>query len=78
MEFIWTPCAQLYLLAAATPQPLPSPRIFWAHIRRRYWSAKIDDISLRPRAARLADPDQDAAPICDTGPGYGSWSKIYI
>ncbi len=27
-----------------TPSP-PSPRI-WAHIRERYWSAKIDDISL--------------------------------
>ncbi len=27
--------------------PPPSPRI-WAHIRRRYWSAKIDDISLQP------------------------------
>ncbi len=24
--------------------PPPSPRI-WAHIRGRYWSAKIDDIS---------------------------------
>jgi hypothetical protein len=35
---------QLYSLAE-TPQPLPSPRI-WAHIRGRYWSAKIDDISL--------------------------------
>ncbi len=30
----------------ATP---PSPRI-WAHIRGRYWSAKIDDISLWPPA----------------------------
>ncbi len=27
--------------------PPPSPRI-WAHIRGRYWSAKIDDISLWP------------------------------
>jgi hypothetical protein len=25
----------------------PPPRI-WAHIRRRYWSPKIDDISLLP------------------------------
>jgi hypothetical protein len=33
------PCVQLYLLAE--PQQLfPSPRI-WAHIQRRYWSAKI-------------------------------------
>ncbi len=31
---------------AETPQP-PSPRN-WAHIRGRYWSAKIDDISLWP------------------------------
>ncbi len=32
-----------------TPHPPPphSPRI-WAHIRGRYWSAKIDDISLWP------------------------------
>ncbi len=28
----------------ATPPP-PAPRI-WAHIRGRYWSAKVDDISL--------------------------------
>ncbi len=28
---------------------LPSPRI-WAHIRGRYWSVKIDDISLWPPA----------------------------
>ncbi len=37
-------CAQLYSLAE-TPQLHPSPRI-WAYIRGRYWSAKIDDISL--------------------------------
>jgi hypothetical protein len=35
-------CVQLYSLAE-TPQLPPSPRI-WAHIRGRYWSAKIDDI----------------------------------
>jgi hypothetical protein len=29
------------------PPPPPSPRI-WAHIRGRYWSSKIDDISLWP------------------------------
>jgi hypothetical protein len=29
---------------AETPQH-PPPRI-WAHIRGRYWSAKVDDISL--------------------------------
>jgi hypothetical protein len=27
--------------------PTPPPRI-WAHIQGRYWSAKIDDISLWP------------------------------
>ncbi len=31
---------------AETPPP-PPPRI-WAHIRGRYWSAEIDDISLYP------------------------------
>jgi hypothetical protein len=36
-------CVQLYVFAE-TPQLPPSPRI-WAHIRGRYWSAKIDDIS---------------------------------
>ncbi len=41
-KFIWTPCVQLYSLAETrTP---PSPHI-WAHIRGRYWSAKIDNIS---------------------------------
>jgi hypothetical protein len=42
-KFIWAPCSQLFSLAE-TPQPSPTPRI-WAHIRGRYWSAKIDDIS---------------------------------
>jgi hypothetical protein len=32
---------------ADTPQLPPSPRT-WAHIWGRYWSAKIDDISLQP------------------------------
>jgi hypothetical protein len=32
---------------AETPRPqLPPFAITWAHIRERYWSAKIDDISL--------------------------------
>ncbi len=31
----------------ATPPPFP---LHWAHIRRRCWSAKIDDISLWPPA----------------------------
>jgi hypothetical protein len=34
-------CKAVYLLAE-TPQLLPSPRI-WAHLRGRYWSAKMDD-----------------------------------
>jgi hypothetical protein len=42
-KFIWASCALLYSLAE-TPPP-PPPRI-WAHIRGRYWPAKIDDISL--------------------------------
>ncbi len=30
----------------ATP-PSPPPPPIWAHMRGRYWSAKIDDISLK-------------------------------
>ncbi len=41
-KFIWAPCAQLYSLAATPPSP---PMHFCAHIRGRYWSAKVDDIS---------------------------------
>ncbi len=37
-------CVQLYSLAE-TPQLSPSSRI-WAHMRGRYWSAKINDISV--------------------------------
>jgi hypothetical protein len=33
------------VLVGQDPSTLPLPRI-WAHIRGRYWSAKIDDISL--------------------------------
>ncbi len=44
-KFIWAPSAQLYSLAE-TPQPPPPPPRIWARIRGRYWSAKIDDISL--------------------------------
>jgi hypothetical protein len=40
-SFFWA--VQLHSLAE-TPQLPPSPRI-WAHIRGRYWSAKIDEIS---------------------------------
>jgi hypothetical protein len=37
-------CTAVYSLAE-TPQLLQSPRI-WAYIRGRYWSAKIEDVSL--------------------------------
>ncbi len=48
-SFFWA--VQLHSLAE-TPQLPPSPRI-WAHIRGRYWSSKIDDISLcNPPAAK--------------------------
>ncbi len=46
--FIWAPvysCTHWQ----RTPKLPPPPRI-WAHIRGRYWSAKIDDISLKPTA----------------------------
>jgi hypothetical protein len=36
------------LCTAETLQLPPSPRI-WAHIRGRYWPAKIDDISMLPQ-----------------------------
>jgi hypothetical protein len=39
-------CAQLYSVAD-TPQP-PIPPHFGSCIRGRYWSAKIDDISMTP------------------------------
>ncbi len=41
--FIWALCCTHWL----RPRNSPYPRI-WAHIRGRYWSAKIDDISLWP------------------------------
>ncbi len=46
-KFICAPCAQLYLLAETSQLP-PSPPHIWAHIRKRYWSAKI--------ATSLCDP----------------------
>ncbi len=47
-KIVQAQCAQLYSLAE-TSQPALSPRI-WSHIRGRYWSAKIDGISLWPPA----------------------------
>jgi hypothetical protein len=40
--FFWAPCVQMYWLVEA-PQIPPPPLL-----RGRYWSAKIDDISLKP------------------------------
>ncbi len=47
---VWSEIFKVYLGSMCThwletPQPLPTPRIL-AHIRGRYWSAKIDNISL--------------------------------
>jgi hypothetical protein len=46
-KLIWAPLYMYLYSLAKTPNPTftPSPRI-WAHIRGRYWSAKMDDISL--------------------------------
>ncbi len=41
--FIWAPCAQLYLFAET-----PSSPAFGLIYEGRYWSAKIDDLSLWP------------------------------
>jgi hypothetical protein len=43
MELVGS-CVQLHSLAGTHATP-PPPRI-WVHIRGRYWSVKIDDISL--------------------------------
>ncbi len=55
-------CAQLYSLAE-TPQLPSSPRIR-TRIRGRYWSAKIDDISLQP-------PERDQPIPCSLVGGWG-------
>jgi hypothetical protein len=44
-KFIWAHEYSCTRSLAETPQLPPPPRM-WAHIRGRYWSAKIDDISL--------------------------------
>ncbi len=45
-KFIRAPCAQLCSFAETPQPPPPPPPRIWAHIRGRYWSAKIDDIFL--------------------------------
>ncbi len=47
--------------------PSQSPRI-WGHIRGRYWSAKVDDISLRPPSSRAND-----SPFCQSGQQLGQF-----
>jgi len=42
-KFIWAPYAQMYSLAEA---PQSSPPLGSCTVCGRYWSAKIDDISL--------------------------------
>jgi hypothetical protein len=44
---------ELYSLAETPQLPHPSYHI-WAHIRGRYWSAKIEDISLQPPAPEVS------------------------
>jgi hypothetical protein len=46
-------CTVVRYSLAEIPQLPPSPHI-WAHVRGRYWSAKIDDISCNPLV--LTDP----------------------
>ncbi len=47
-KFILAPCAQLCSMLIGWDPPPPPPPGIWAHIRGRYWSAKIDDISVWP------------------------------
>ncbi len=61
-------CLQLYSLAEAPKLP-HSPRI-WAQIRGRYWSAKIDNVSLWPP---VHDP-RAFMQCCGSGSGTGSQS----
>jgi hypothetical protein len=50
-KFFWGSMCTAVLIGPAIP-PI-SPRI-WAHIQGRYWSAKIDEISLSPSALQAA------------------------
>ncbi len=55
-------CVQLYSLAK-TPQLPPPPRI-WAHIRGRYWSAKIDDFSAVEEIGRKVSENKYRKEMC--------------
>jgi hypothetical protein len=67
-NFIWVPCVQQYSLAETLQ--LPPPPI-WAHIRGRYWSAKIDNISLWP-------PDQSNLFMAGPTSGIGNLVNLKI
>jgi hypothetical protein len=69
-------CVQLYSLAE-TPQILPPPRI-WAHIRGRHWSAKTDEISLKPPEFSVADPDPGSGAFLTPEPGSGIRQPIFF
>ncbi len=52
------------------PRNSPPPPCIWAHIRGRYWSAKIDNISLWPPGVTYGDVDtvsKFAASVIDAG-----------
>ncbi len=50
LKFFWAPCAQLYPIGWTPLTPSP----YLAFIRGRYWSAKMDDISLWPPAKQFS------------------------
>jgi hypothetical protein len=57
------------------PPPPPDPPPIWAHIRGRYWLAKIDDISLGPlwvkpyhRLAFFFRKEANRSSFCMTSP----------
>ncbi len=65
------PCAHLYSLRdPATHSPRPPSRI-WAHLRKRYWLAKIDDISLWPLGYQRGLPKRNKSRLGEGGGGQG-------
>jgi hypothetical protein len=54
------------VLIGRDPATPPSPRI-WCHIRGRYWSAKIDDFSLKPPATEYTAECQAFSPVVRIG-----------